>query len=198
VAMAHAVPTSTRSELADERQPKEHKGRKWVYAEKGDLALEIVARKTGKVLGYSYLSGPALQLNHYKPLPAWYDDAGDVSLIEIPHPEGEPRAFVEDIIGRLMKAKYSENKLVFAFKHQCRERDDPRHVAEALCDYASYEDKSRKPTAHILGVVIGHKRGPKGAVTLHFQPPRDSAECHATSFQTELAITAAEWARTEV
>jgi hypothetical protein len=191
VAKTHAVGTHTRSQLATETQPSGQEGAE-VFAEPGDLALEVIEKRTGLRIAASYLSGAALQLNCYDLDAAWYEDAGPVGHVEIPHPAGDPEAFIADLIERFAEVRYGG--CVSAFRYRCRRGDDPVHVAEVLLGTASYRRvDGEESTGHVLGLVTSHGRGRKRpAVTVHVQPPRHAADCHATSFQIELAIGAAE------
>lgn len=191
VATSHAVPTGTYSVLADEDQPAGHAGVKAVWAQEGDVAIEIIACKTGKCLGYSYLSGPALQLNHYEAHrhQGWCEVVGEVGLLEIPRPHGEPKAFMEEVMALLVSARHSP-PTVSAFRYRCSKHEDPERVADVLLNCLRYTKKDAEATAHVLGVVTGHRRkGP--VVTIHCQPPHHADDCHATSFQIELALSAA-------
>src|SRR5574341_1954907 len=95
VAKAHAVPTvgwSAFSENYDEdllkrKKPAQRfKDEKWVYANEGDLVVEVLYAKTEALAGHSYLSGPAIQLNRYTPAEdGWFREATG-QLVEIPVP----------------------------------------------------------------------------------------------------------------
>jgi len=196
VVKAHRVLTSTRSKAAVEDQPERQKELGWVFAEEGDLALEIVACKKSKIIGYTYFSGPAMQLNQYTPWDEdWFEDAGEVALVEIPHPAGNPEEFFNGVAGQLMTVKYADETLLSAFRYRCRKRDVPSEVADAFFYLWRYEDKERTASGHLVGVVEDHKGPKKRAVTLDFQPPHHAADQHATGFQIELAIKGAEWAQ---
>jgi hypothetical protein len=199
VAKTHAVTTSGWSAFslnyADDllgRKKPEHrfKGEKWVFANEDDLAIEVVVVKTGHVLGHSYLSGPALQLNRYTVADAaWFREASG-KLVEIPTPNTEqftsPQHFIEHVIGMLMGLKYSDDALG-AFEYQTASDEEAkivaRHIAE-MWGYKRTDDAVSK--AHLLGVVHGKKEH----INLHFQPPDHASDFAATPFQVKLVLGA--------
>jgi hypothetical protein len=194
VVKPHAVRTSGRSAYADEEKsshepPRWKAGEKWVYTEEGDVAVEIVAVKTGKVLGHSYLSGPAIQLNGYTPFEEdWFEEAKG-TFVEVPHPDGGKLSteFIENVIGMFMGVKYSKDAVLGAFVYECTKGEDMRDVAEGLTRMWSYEHDTDESTAHLLGLVKGH---PKGVVIMHFQPTKHASDFAATGFQIELVLGA--------
>lgn len=189
VAQPHVVKSSGRSAFEDGPAPAGEE--KWVYTKEGDLAVEIIAVKTGKVLGHSYLSGPAIQLNGYTPFDEdWFGDEAKATFVDVPHPRGAfTQDFIQKIVGVLMDFKYSEEYAVGAFHYKCDEGEDTHDVANGILQMWRYEDETRTTSTHMLGLVTPHK-GRKNVVTLHFQPPKDAADFAAAGFQIELVLSA--------
>lgn len=204
VAKEHAVPSSGRSrvghvegatDLGGKPIPQEspQKDQKWVTAKENDLAVEVVAVKTGKVLGHSYLSGPAIQLNRYTPAQDDWFRPVTGRLIEIPDPhtwEGGREAFFEHCIGLLMQVRYGEDA-VGGFEYQAQDDEDARGAAHSIAQMWSYEpveDKDRqRPEAHLFALIHGKK---PFLITLHFQPPDHASDFAATGFQIKLVLSA--------
>jgi hypothetical protein len=186
VAKEHAVRASGRSTLEGGKAPAGDE--QWVYTKEGDLAVEVIAVKTGKVLGHSYLSGPAIQLNGYTPFDDdWFGEEVKSTFVDIPHPRGAfGDEFIKKVVGVLMDVKYSEEYGVGAFHYECDPGEDPRDVGQGIMQMWGYHD-DREPTAHLFGLVTPAK-GKKNVVVMHFQPPRDAADFAATGFQTELVL----------
>jgi hypothetical protein len=199
VAKEHAVRCDTRSRNADHFEDfdgirpsargQPQGDAKWVTAQVGDLAIEIIVVKTGKVLGHSYLSGPAIQLNRYTPFdPAWFRE-GKSRLLEIVTPQSEKEA--EALIDTLVDARLGDDDVV-AIVHRAENDNDAKAAAGALHRYARLQRKDDQrdlaaATAHLVGLIFG--RG-KFRITLHFQPERDASDYAAADFQIPLALTA--------
>src|SRR4029077_357594 len=87
VATPHAVPASGLSAYADDPEtdrfrakdappPRPRPKDGLVRCEEGDIAIEILFAKTGRLAGHSYLTGPAINLNRYcaAETPGWFRD----------------------------------------------------------------------------------------------------------------------------
>lgn len=205
VAQTHGVPTDTLSAFVQEeidagsREPRWPDGRPpVVFAQPGDLALEILYTN-GRLCGYTYLSGDAVQLNCYDAMPFWFEPASS-ERFEIPdvraYGNDEEERFVADLLETLMRVKYSKTDLA-VFDYLCPEGQPSRAIAEALMGLYDYAPAENPPdpdsrVTHLFGLV--RNAGNKGGVELHFQPPRDAADFAATPFQIELVLSAVETA----
>jgi hypothetical protein len=191
VAKAHAVKTNTRSSLQPGLHPSE--GQDWVYANEGDLAIEIVRRGgTSDVVGYSYLSGPAIQLHRYMPCDVdWFGEEVKATYLDVPHPHGAfGQEFIEQVVGLFMGFKYNEEYGVGAFDYKCDAGEDTQDVANGLITMYGYEHpKWTAPRTHLFGLIRPY-RGKKNVVVLHCQPPHDASDFCAAGFQVELVVGA--------
>lgn len=193
VARAHIVATSTLSTAEGELTTRWPDGApEFVTAEPGDLALEFCHRRSGKVCGYSYLSGAALQLNLYDGAADWFAPATK-RRFALPRPAmgGDPVEFQQAVIGTLMDVKYGGPDLA-AFRYECREGESTIEVANALLHifkhYGPAEAAdSAEHRGHVLGVI---EREKTGVVCIHFQPPDAVSDIAATQFQIRLALDA--------
>jgi hypothetical protein len=202
VAATHGVATNTLSELVrDEivngtRKPRWPDGEPMaVFAQPGDLALEIL-HKNGAALGYTYLSGDAIQLNCYDAMSDWFTPATGrrFAIPEPPKDNGDGEAFVLNLLETMMGVKYSDVDLA-VFEYTCDRKEPPAEVAQALAgiyDCAPVDNPMlpENRRTHVLGHIHAHRR--KGGVDLHFQPPREASDFCATPFQIELALSAVE------
>ena len=170
-----------------------------VMTSPGDLAVEMVTVKKSKFVGFSYLSGAAIQLNCYdEGKPDWFEPASS-NFIEIPERpqrsagEEAAAAFQKTFIGTLIDIKYGAVDVV-AFKYGARDNDE----AKGFCDflytawgYAPVDDGDQedlKATAHFFGNIDYGD----GSIGLHFHPPQDAANYAATAFQNALVIELAQ------
>jgi hypothetical protein len=190
VASEHAV-TGASIALNDEHA--RIKPPKWVFAKEGDLAVEIVAVKTGKVLGHCYLTGPAVQLHRYtEPQGDWFKPAtGKMFPIPLPyelHGKDEKERF-DEMMAHISDLKYA-NVDVAAFEVQVKGKGEAKDASESISYMLRLEKDGddRKMTAHILGLVA-EPRG-KPSITLHFQPEGDVDECGASGFGVSLVLRA--------
>jgi len=156
------------------------------FAEPGNLAMEIIeVKKPNRVIGYTYLSGPALQLNSYTADDRWFEP-GSMSRFNIPRPTGGDEAFWVNLTKQLMAIKYSDDDLA-VFRYICTKAEPPMDGARAITKlFDRYETAdSKEPHTHMMG-IIESKGG--GGVEMHFQPPADAAKHAATGFQVRLAL----------
>jgi len=186
----HAHPVETNSQTLNAVERRRPFRGKSVTAEPGDLAIEIVAVKTGKVLGYSYFAGAALQLNSYDVRPDRFEEIrSHVLTIPDPGPEHKTdRDLGEARLRAFINAKYSPDS-VCAFDYTTK---FPVHsVAKTMSQYWSYipeDENAPESQTHLLGIVRAAKG--KEVVILHFQPPMHADDYAATGFQTELVLSA--------
>ena len=200
VTATHGVATNTLSEIVRGEIDAGTRKARWpdgepaaVFAQPGDLALEIL-HKHGALVGYTYLSGDALQLNCYDAMPDWFEPATGqrFAIPEPPKDDGDGEAFVLKLLETMMGVKYGDVDLA-VFEYTCDRKEPPADVAQALAgiyDYAPVDNPMppEDRRTHILGHIHSHQR--KGGVDLHFQPPREASDFCATSFQIELALSA--------
>lgn len=190
VAIEHAVPTRTRTELQTEyARPRTKEG--WVYCAKGDLALEIVAVKTGQVLGHSYLSGPAIQLHRYStPQSDWFEGATlEGVTLPVPAEDDDPEGFMPRFIGAMMDLKYGPLDVV-GFKGTAKSMDDAKKAMEFFQYAWSGAPQVEEPpeaTTHFIGVI---EVDGGGAMVIHFQPKKHADDLAASHFQAGLVVSA--------
>lgn len=185
----HGVPTSTVTYNKQEPKVRSFIGTVVQCAE-GDLAIEIVAAKTGNVLGYSYLSGPALQLNNYCGARAdRFEEARSIYVNDLPHPQDfdDFGTFLPEIIERLMRLKYADDPyaLVAIEYHDPQASDAANGLLQSF-SYAPDEDDPPENRTHMMGIVHGEG---KNIATMHCQPPCDADDYCATGFQIELVLS---------
>jgi len=200
VAKSHPVPTSGWSPYALEYKkdllgrPKPvarfAEGEKWVFAKEGDLAVEILAADSRASLGFSYISGPAIQLNRYREVEANFFEAASGKIVEIPNPSTAQftrEQFAERVVTAIVGAKYG-NDAINAFEYQARDDDEAQLVARKIAEvWYSYApaDGDTTQRAHLLGVIHGRK----SHINVHFQPPDAAGEFAATPFQVGLVLS---------
>jgi len=169
-----------------------------VVCEEGDLAVELFNTKTNALLGYTYLSGPAIQRNLY---PCFNHGCGCGNLeinstwlepvtgrlVSIPVPDGsaDPDTLMKALIGTLMDAKYGDDDL-YAFELVTDTDEDAQNAARMLSHVWGYTNDEKTPRSHLLGLV----RGKGNSVALHFQPPHHVSNWAATQFQISLTLSA--------
>ena len=192
VAHDHQVLTSTVTIAEGEQHVRKFApDEKWVTAEEGDLAVEVVAVKTGKVIAYSYIAGEATQLMLYtQPQNHWFTPAAcvraDLSKMDL---SLEPAQIMAGIIAM----KYAPVDVV-VFEAETETREDIQALMKIFergyCmvpDELTDEQASQLHCTHLVGWIgTGKKKGPSGGV--HFQPPKHSADYCTTQFQSRLLV----------
>lgn len=176
----------------------------WGTAKVGDLAVELVWRKTKKVIGWSYLSGECIQAVRYldeqrrwPPAESSYDPILGTLIVlpdEIEKPtEAEANAFLTVVFTALQAGRYlGATRPIAVFELQVKTAP----VQQAL-DFIMHalhykmEGPDVPPEADVLGVVTGRDAdGKKNGATIHSQAP-DRAQTHAaTPFQIHMVIDA--------
>jgi hypothetical protein len=200
VAKSHPVPTAGWSPYgqAYERDLLGHpkpaarfaEGEKWVFTQEGDLAVEILQAESNAPLGFSYLCGPAIQLNRYREVEPDFLSAASGKIIEIPNPDREKftrEQFSARVVSTVVGAKYG-NEAVNAFEYQARDDAEAQLVARKIAEvwYGYEAADGAAPHAHLLGVIHGNG----SHINVHFQPPEHVAEFAATPFQVGLVLSA--------
>jgi len=159
---------------------------KWVTAKVGDLAVEILAQKTGKLLGYTYLCGDAINVIRYvseqEPgrVASWFTPGRGLRF-SIPL-ELELEQFITSVMG----IKYSGADVACARL----ETSDEGHMEAALngllAAYA-YEADGIEATTHMMVSVVVRKQ--KGLGTVHCQPKKHAQDFAAQPFLHALLLS---------
>lgn len=198
VAHDHQVPTNTLS-YADHAQGFEgvakHGDAKWMTAVAGNLAIEIVAAKTDKVLGHAYLTGPAVQLHRYhdQPCPAhWFKEVVGW-LLSGQMPEASDPQEEKARIDGLLRGKFSPARLAaFEFVLGTEQSVDNcmqwlEKVMRLIPNHISDEDAA-KAVCNVIGSVRT-KNKKKRAGTLHVQPKFEAADVGCAPFHIGLVLS---------
>jgi hypothetical protein len=173
-----------------------------VMARAGDLAIEIVNRKGGNVLGYSYLSGEAIQINGYENRPDRYEPAvlARARLPEIPSlsqslTEEQAQQFFGEFQKACVDMKVDMSVDVFAFELIAENDEAAGVVADmmlrffALVPNTMTDEEAEGLRSHCLGLVqAGSRRGK--TYLLHLQPKKHATKHCATTFQAALCWSA--------
>lgn len=209
VVTPHPVSTATRSSHAerpetDRYRPKdappvvEPKGAH-VIAEVGDLAIEVVYAKTGKLVGYSYLTGPAIQLIRYVDDDGarWFSsESVNVNRLDLPGPEGfaSRQAYWEAMIPTVSAARLGSPAVhAFEISVPSSNPDAAADVADVVVNAwamvpkeVTDEELKERCQSHLVGLV----HAGKGVAEVHLQPPRHASDWNATGFQIALVLDA--------
>jgi len=192
VVTEHAVRTST----ADVSEPDREEA--WVFAQVGDLAVEIVERKSRALIGHAYLSGPAIRLHRYgPPTGAWYEPAS-ARFVTLPHPRELEVATIDDLLQRmmppLMDLKFADAD-VAGFVTVARSKKDGQNALSCLSEMLSMraQDETRPQRAELFGHIRSARGRTLGA--LHLQARETATEGGATPFAIALAVRALEHAQ---
>jgi hypothetical protein len=167
----------------------------WVFAKPGDLAVELVAVKTGKVLGHTYLSGNAIQVNRYTNAQEGWFEPCKARLVELPTIEKlKPKSvkeFQDAMLATVVEMKYADYDLQ-GFEFRCARVEEPEQVANFILECARYkpEGEERAVRAEVLGMVTKGRGKRKKAVVLHFQRPDSAQDNAASAFQASLLVSA--------
>jgi hypothetical protein len=162
---------------------------KWVTAKVGDLAVEIVVQKTGKILGYTYLCGDAINVVRYvnegesERVASWFT-LGRGMRFTIPL-----ELELEPFIAAVMGIKYSGADVACA---RLEVSDDVYMEAALnglLAAYA-YEADGTEATTHMM--VSAFVRKPKCMGTVHCQPKKHAQDFAAQPFLHELLLSSPE------
>lgn len=177
-----------------------------VMARAGDLAIEIVTQRGGHLLGYSFLTGAAIQINSYDKRADRFTDAVLRSAPLRPPPDEEatiPSSPPSDDylagLAKLMAAmKYDPDVDVYAFHAICSGRENAEGLATFLqqvrqlvpSDMTDEENESgASQRSHFLGLVRGGQSKKAPCYFLHFQPKKHASDFAATMFQHALCIS---------
>lgn len=179
VAKDHSVATLG---APSDAQMERFEGRSWVFCEVGDLVIEIVKAKKHKWLGYSYLTGPAIQLMNYKPLSVDHFDAEPLKVGRVTFPtpresKKDPDGFIETVKTLIASAMQANDICLFETTAQNKE------AAMKAFDFLASVWEPAGGSAHLIGNV---KFGKDAGIQIHFQPKKHATESCATLFQTSL------------
>lgn len=164
-------------------------------AKPGDLVIEVYGVKAKRVLGYSYLSGAALQMVHYEAKPEWFGPA-DVVRLELQTPgtvEGESaEETVARMVGNFTRVKYEHDVGICEFRLSPRD-GNPDAVVSSISAMLQYRAVPQEE--HLLPEQKGHifcvirtPRKKDNNHTLHMQPKCDVSDDAATVFQILMAV----------
>lgn len=219
VAMDHPVPTKGREAHVGAPVEDFFKGAqgpatfvKNPVARQGDLAIELLGAKSGKLVGRSYLTGEAINIVYYS------GETLDPAMFASARVERLPisKDFISDVEA-FAAARFGGTADVYVFFAKCRNKPhvdsithavnflwnaepDNENIATALQGTPVYLPTLIAFEAHrhkedIAGKrhLVGLLRWKKRAAVLHFQPPHhaDDRLC-ATPFQAQLLLQVAE------
>lgn len=169
-------------------------GEKWSTAKVGDIAVEIISKKTQKLIGHAYLTGAAINLIRYAsatPAPPHFFEPGLGIRIDPTPPSIDfpPAKFV----AAMMVVKYASEADIAVATIKVPDQETAMKCAHGLAQAYSYgahamtEDAPKPPDArtHFLA-TIKLLKNEKRLVTLHLQPPKDAGEYAAQPFFHEI------------
>lgn len=160
---------------------------KWTTARIGDLAVEIVARKTDNMVGYAYYCGEAINQIRYvsggerERVAAWFGAAKGLRF-SIPL-DVSP----EQLVGGVMGLKYSGADLAAARIDLSSHEEMEAALNCLLAAYGYQNTDGMTPTTHML--VTSSVRKVKVMATVHCQPPKHGQQYAAQPFLHELLLS---------
>lgn len=141
VAHDHQVPTKMQN-IAETGEKRRTFDAPWVTAKVGDLAVEVVAVKTGNVMGFSYISGDAIALNRYTDTPShWFVEAKALKL------NFADEYFIEEVFAKrnaeamfhgLVTANNDSKADVIVFDTEALNAEDANNCWSAIADSLKY------------------------------------------------------------
>lgn len=160
---------------------------KWTSAKIGDLAVEIVEAKNGRILGYAYTSGASINVIRYVndadrgAVAAWFSTGKGLRF----SPTGAESA--EQFLRCIMAIKYSgaDVAVTTVMVPSDEERD---FATQALLQSFAFSDASREATTDILA-KIRRRRGilrKRDYALLHLQAEKRGQEYACQPFVFEL------------
>jgi hypothetical protein len=161
----------------------------WVTASTGDLAIEVIVPKTARVLGYAYLSGPAINVVRYisdadRTLVAgWFTPAKGIRATS-----PTPDMSVSDFGTWMREMKYADADVVSAI-FGCpkgRMAETMRALARVY-SLAPVRDDQKSPTADLIGRVQGD--GDREFGVIHFQVPERTQNHACQPFPCDLLLS---------
>lgn len=162
----------------------------WVTASTGDLAVEVVAAKTARVLGYAYLSGPAINVVRYVSdadrdlVTGWFTPARGIRATSPPQDMS-----VSDFGAWMREMKYADADVVAAI-FGCPKGSTAemmRALARVYGLAPALDDRGRPPTADLVARVQGD--GDREFGVVHFQAPGRSQDHACQPFPCDLLLS---------
>lgn len=164
---------------------------KWTTAKVGDLAVEIVAQKTARLLGYAYLCGEAINTIRYlndgerDRVAAWFTP-GIGLRFTIPLD-----LQLEEFIAAVMVIKYG-GAAVACSRVEVSSDGYLEAALNGLVSAYAHEVEGMVPTTHML--VTAAVRKEKKLGTVHCQPPKHAQPYAAQPFLHELLLSSTDLA----
>lgn len=160
----------------------------WVTAFIGDLAIEIITTKTGKILGHAYLSGHAINIIRYRvaeddPAEGWFTPAKALALKPFPQDTELPV-----LVDWMRDAKYAEADIVVG-NFACPKGLLYKTLEMFTSLYRQVsEDSEAKPlSADFIARV--KEEGSKEFARIHFQIPERAQDQAVQPFQCDLLLS---------
>jgi hypothetical protein len=158
-------------------------GHSFVFCKEGDFVIEVIRADTRKVLGYSYLTGPAIQLMHYEADPKCFsDEPVKVDYLDIPKPPltlEEVGRFVQDLMELFQEAKQTLDINLLDISTQ-----DKTDASAALMYITQHWERVEGEESHLIGKILY----PGGGIHVHLQTEEHASELCVNFFQTELLL----------
>jgi hypothetical protein len=186
-------------------------GKSAVRAVEGDLAIEVGEVKTGKVLGYSYITGAAIQCMGYEIAPHRFEPARVVRLTDLERQVLDAQAcesdqdfgaHIDKMINLAQRARHGDDDVAVL---ELVIGDDFERVAKFLLEaWSRFEPGKTEAEApawakvpadrrcHLFGRVWRKKLKPSPFrkkpqhAQMHLQPARHASDHCATGFQHDL------------
>lgn len=199
VAEPHFV--STKGAPAQTKEKLRKYDKPTVVCEAGDLVMEILAKRGRKLLGHTYLTGPALQIVSYaakegRAEERWFEEGPRAVGVEIPKPpedrlddEEAWKTFIATTHERLLHAKYLADVDIAAL--ELTTKADPLQVVQHICDLWCYKhdpEPGQEPMTSRAHLLVQARRG-KTIAYIHSQPPHAIADVSMTYFQFDLIMS---------
>lgn len=189
VVREHRVHAHSQNAL-DGETPRKPFTQPMVLVKEGDLALEIIAVATGKVLGHAYLSGDAIQLNAYNTDPTWYGDAIGMRADFAPLIALGP----ERVGPGLLELKFATECDLIVADIQTNSVEETFAAKDFIMTVLSTyvpEDKDMKGLADVF-FTISHSQRAGHVATIHSQPPDRAQGYGVPPFVMEMALRSTE------
>lgn len=179
---------------------------RWKTAAVGSVAMEIVARKTDKVVGYAYLSGPTIALHRYvdDQTRAFYAACFEAAVgwrIDLEAMQGRP---FREVVASMMCVKYGDAALA-QFTCDCDAIDAAKALGDAIAKLWKYEPAKTHPdritrswdqVTHLFGLIEIKKV--KQSITLNFQPPAEKSPYAVQLFHHHLVESSPDLVRHDI
>lgn len=161
----------------------------WVTASTGALAIEVIATKTEGILGYAYLSGPAINVVRYvgdvdrSLVAGWFTPAKGIRATSPPQ-----EMSISDFEAWMREMKYADADVVAAiFACPKGRMSETMRALARMYSLAPAFDDQRLPTADLVGRVQGD--GDKGFGVVHFQVPERAQKHACQPFPCDLLLS---------